>query len=174
MKARKLVFTDPIRNLPTVNTRTTIPMPLDAAAIRAALDHPDPATALSVAIVAFHGLTNGQTRTIQLTDIIDGRLTLPDGRSIPLAEPVRVRLTAWLDYRAQRWPATINPHLFLTQQTAPRLSAPGDSFPWKKAGLNPRPPHLPRGDTSSVRVDSNGTTSAEVSLTSMACLSWMT
>ena len=138
MKARKLVFTDPIRNLPTVNTRTTIPMPLDPVAIRAALNHPDPATALGVAIVAFHGLTNGQTRAIQLTDIVDGRLTLHDGRSIPLAEPVRVRLAAWLDYRAQRWPATINPHLFLTQQTAPRLSAPGHSFPWKKAGLNPQ------------------------------------
>ena len=138
MKARKLVFTDPIRNLPTVNTRTTIPMPLDAAAIRAAFNHPDPATALGVAIVAFHGLTNGQTRAIQLTDIVDGRLTLHDGRLIPLAEPVRVRLGAWLDYRAQRWPATINPHLFLTQQTAPRLSAPGHSFPWKKAGLNPQ------------------------------------
>ena len=55
-----------------------------------------------------------------------------------MAEPVRVRLAAWLDYRAKKWPATINPHLFVTQQTAPRLSAPGHTFPWKKAGMNPR------------------------------------
>lgn len=138
LKARKLVFTDPIRALPTVDTRSTIPMPLNPTAIRHALNHPDPATALGVAIVAFHGLTNGQTRAIQLTDIIDGHLTLPDGRVIPLAEPVRARLTAWLDYRTAKWPRTLNPHLFVTQQTAPRLSAPGHSFPWKKAGLNPR------------------------------------
>lgn len=138
LKARKLVFADPMRQLPFVNTRTTIPFPLDPAAVRAALNHPDPATALGVALVAFHALTNAQTRALQLTDIIDGRLTLPDGRVIPLAGPVRVRLTAWLDQRAERWPRTVNPHLFVTQHTAGRLSAPGHSFPWKKAGLNPQ------------------------------------
>ncbi|MBN9141568.1 MAG: hypothetical protein J0H23_12150 [Micrococcales bacterium] len=138
LKARKLVFADPIRTLPGVNTRSTIPLPLEPAAVRAALNHPDPATALGVALVAFHGLTNGQARSLQLTDIADGRLTLPDGRVIPLAGPVRVRLAAWLDHRAEKWPRTLNTHLFITQQTAPRLSAPGATFPWSKAGLNPR------------------------------------
>ena len=138
LKARKLIFTNPMKDLPTVSVRQTIPMPLDPAVIRAALNHPDPATALGVAIVAFHALTNGQTRAIQLTDIVDGRLTLPDGRTIPLAEPVKVRLAAWLDHRAARWPRTLNPHLFITQNTAPRLRAPGHTFPWKKAGLNPQ------------------------------------
>jgi len=138
LKARKLVFTNPMKELPTVSVRQTIPMPLDPAAIRAALNHPDPATALGVAIVAFHALTNGQTRAIHLTDIVDGRLSLPDGRSIPLAEPVKVRLAAWLDHRAARWPRTLNPHLFITQNTAPRLNPPGHTFPWKKAGVTPQ------------------------------------
>lgn len=138
LKARKLVFADPMRDLPTVSIRTTVPLPLDPAAVRAALNHPDPATALGVALVAFHGLTNAQTRSIQLTDIVDGRLTLLDGRVIPLAGPVKVRLAAWLDHRAKKWPRTLNTHLFVTQNTAPRLSAPGHSFPWNKAGLNPQ------------------------------------
>lgn len=138
LKARKLVFTNPMRELPTVSTGSSIPLPLDPAVVRAALDHPDPATALGVALVAFHGLTNGQTRSLQLTDIVDGRLTLPDGRVIPLAGPVRARLSAWLDHRAKKWPRTLNAHLFVSQQTAPRLNAPGASFPWKKAGMNPQ------------------------------------
>ena len=138
LKARKLVFADPTRGLPHAPSGMSIPLPLDSAAVRAALNHPDPATALGVALVAFHGLTNGQTRGILLTDIVDGRLALPDGRVIPLAGPVRVRLTAWLDYRATKWPRTLNPHLCVTQQTAPRLNPPGRSFPWKKAGMNPQ------------------------------------
>ncbi|MCD2498458.1 hypothetical protein [Microbacterium nymphoidis] len=37
LKARKRVFTNPMTDLPTVSARQTIPMPLDPAAIRAAL-----------------------------------------------------------------------------------------------------------------------------------------
>jgi hypothetical protein len=74
-------------------------------------------------------LTNLQIRCMQLTDIVDGRLTLPDGRVIPLAAPVRVRLTAWLDHRAATWPRTRNPYLFITQHTAPGSARPATSFP---------------------------------------------
>ena len=48
---------------------------------------------------------------------------------------MRVRLAAWLDHRATRWPETKNPYLLVTIQTAPRLSPPGRNFPWKKAGV---------------------------------------
>lgn len=75
-------------------------------------------------------------QSLELTDIVDGRLALPDGRLIPLAESVRVRLTAWLDHRAATWPRTLNPYLFVTNYTAPRLSAPGHQFPWRKAGIS--------------------------------------
>jgi len=88
----------------------TVPLPLDAEAIRQALNSADPAVALAVALVAFHSVTSRQVRSLTLTDIIDGRLTL-DGRDIPLPSPVRVRLTAWLDYRGRTWPGSINEHL---------------------------------------------------------------
>lgn len=96
--------------------------------IRAALDSPDAAVALAVALVAFHALTSKQIGDLRLADIIDGRLTL-GGRVIPLATPVRVRLAAWLDHRARTWPGSINPYLFINRKTAPRLTRAGRYFP---------------------------------------------
>ncbi|WP_435601170.1 hypothetical protein [Streptomyces sp. C10-9-1] len=51
------------------------------------------------------------------TDLRDGRLFLPN-RTVLLADPVRDRLAAYLDYRNIRWPRTANAHLFLSQTTA--------------------------------------------------------
>jgi len=136
LKGRNAIFADPTTGMPLTEPRRSTPLPADTETILAALNHSDPAVALATSIVAFHGLTNLQIRALQLTDIIDGRLTLPDGRVIPLAEPVRARLRTWLDHRATRWPRTMNPHLFVTMQTAPRLSAPSRQFPWLKAGIS--------------------------------------
>jgi hypothetical protein len=69
------------------------------------------------ALVAFHALAPHQVRDLTLTDLRDGYLRL-EGRSIPLAEPVRARLRAYLDYRATRWPATANPHLIIHYRNA--------------------------------------------------------
>jgi hypothetical protein len=137
LKARKVIFVDPTRGMKTDPAPRNIPLPLDTAAIRDALDSKDPAIALAVALVAFHALLGQQVRNLRLTDIIDGRLDI-DGRSIPLAGPVKVRLTAWLDHRARRWPHSRNEHLFVTQFTAGRLVAPSISFPWHKTRLSPR------------------------------------
>ena len=134
LKARKLVFSDPTRRLPATPVNSTVPLPLDTAAICEALRSPDPAIALAVALVAFHALTSRQLRELRLTDIVDARLTL-DGRDIPLAGPVLVRLRAWLDHRARTWPQTINPHLFVTRRSAPRLTPVGSQFPWRGTGL---------------------------------------
>jgi hypothetical protein len=141
LKARKLIFADPTRGLPTTPVNSTTPLPLHTTAIRDALDSPDPAIALAVALVAFHALTSRQLRELTLTDIVDGRLTL-DGRQIPLAGPVRVRLRAWLDHRQRTWPGTINPHLFITRRSAPRLVPVGRQFPWRTRGTNLRPQAL--------------------------------
>jgi hypothetical protein len=137
LKARKLVFTNPTRNMPVTPVNATVPLPLDSAAIRAALESPDPAVAFAVALVAFHALTAQQLARLQLTDIVDGRLAL-DGRTIPLAGPVKVRLTAWLDHRSRTWPATINPHLFVGRVSAPRLTPVGKQFPWRGTHLRPQ------------------------------------
>ena len=137
LKARKLIFTNPTRGMPVTAVNHTIPLPLDSDAIRRALNSPDPAVALAVALVAFHALTARQLAGLQLTDIVDGRLAL-DQRDIPLAGPVRVRLTAWLDHRNRTWPASINPHLFVGRVSAPRLTPVGKQFPWHGTTLRPQ------------------------------------
>lgn len=137
LKGRRLVFTNPMRGIDLTRVPTTLPLPLDPALIRAELDSPNPAVALAVAVVAFHGLTGKQVRELQLSDIVDGRLHL-DGRDIPLAAPVRTRLSAWLDHRNRTWPATANPHLLINRRTAPRLVPGGPSFPWRDSRIRPR------------------------------------
>lgn len=135
LHGRKKIFIDPTKAIPLRGPRRNLPLPMEPTAIRDALTNPDPAVALAVSLVAFHALMTSQVQHIKLTDIIDGRLRMPDGRFIPLAKPVLVRLAAWLDHRAKRWPETKNPYLLVTIQTAPRLSPPSRNFPWKKAGV---------------------------------------
>lgn len=137
LKAKKQVFTNPVNALPHSRTNTNIPLPLDTAAIRAALNSPDPAAALAVSLVAFHALKSRQIRGLALTDIADGRLTIGN-RSVPLARPVLPRLRAWLDYRSHTWPGTANPHLLINRRTAPRLTQVSRPFPWKQVDLAPQ------------------------------------
>ena len=137
LKDRKLVFANPTRGMGHTPVNATVPLPLDTDAVRDALDSPDLATALAVALVAFHALTAGQLAGLMLTDIVDGRISL-DNREIPLAGPVKARLAAWLDHRARKWPATGNPHLFINHKSGPRLTPVGKQFPWANAGLRPQ------------------------------------
>jgi hypothetical protein len=60
---------------------------------------------------ALLGLRSRQLRQLKLTDIRDGRLHL-DSRVVLLADTVRTRLAAYLDYRTRSWPS--NPRLCLT------------------------------------------------------------
>jgi integrase len=100
--------------------QTRYPMPLDPKIIREAVNSGDPARAALAALIAFHGLRNGELRAVLLTDFSDGRLILPD-RTILLAAPVRERIAAWLDKRSRLFPETTNPHLFVNHYTAVRL-----------------------------------------------------
>lgn len=134
LKARSLVFVDPTRGVPPTGTNNNIPVPIDTAAIRDALSSPNPATALAVALVAFHALAARQVRSIKLADLSDGGLAI-DGRDVPLAGPVLPRLAAWLDHRARAWPGTVNPHLFVNRRTAPRLTPVSRPFPWKEVSF---------------------------------------
>ena len=135
LKARKIIFTNPTRGMGTTGVNRTVPLPLDAARVRGALNSPDPVVAVAVALVAFHALTVQQVAGLRLTDIVDGRLHLA-GRTIPLADPVRVRLAAWLDHRQRTWPGCINPHLIVSRLSAPRLIPVSESFPWRKIALS--------------------------------------
>lgn len=136
LKGRKLVFASPTRGMKMTPVAGNLPLALDSAVIRDELNSPNPVIALAVALVAFHALTSKQIRELRLTDVVDGRLIL-DGRDIPLAAPVRTRLTAWLDHRNRTWPETANPHLLINRRTAPRLVPIGRNWPWKHTTMRP-------------------------------------
>jgi hypothetical protein len=138
LKERKVIFTNPMIGVPIGPAHSNIPMPVDTSVIRAALNSPDPARALAVALVAFHGLSARQIRAILLTDVRDGRLTV-EQRDIPLAGPVRVRLGAYLDHRGQRFPETANPYLLVNRRSAPRTTPVDTRYPWYRYELAARP-----------------------------------
>ena len=117
LKGHRIIFFNPIGPIWTGTHERRHPMPVSSAVLRDAINSPDPARAALTAIVAFYGLRSGQLRKLQLTDIHDGRLHL-DQRTIPLARPVRDRLSVWLAYREKRWPSTKNPHVFISKRTA--------------------------------------------------------
>ena len=137
LKGRRLIFANPTRGMKASPKATTIPLALEAAVISEELNSPNPVVALAVALVAFHALTGKQVRNLRLTDISDGQLVLGN-RDIPLAAPVRTRLTAWLDHRNRTWPSSANPHLLINRRTAPRLVPVGPQFPWQGVMMRPQ------------------------------------
>ena len=134
LKQQKVIFTNPIASIRTGYHEPRQPLPVDLACLREALESPDPARAAVVALAAFHGLRAGQVRDLLLTDARDGRLHLR-ARTVLLAGPARVRLAAWLDYRARHWPDTANPHLFITQRSALGLGPAGHRWIKLKTGI---------------------------------------
>ncbi len=136
LKGRKVLFADPTARVKTGSQEARQPLPVDVAALRAALHSPNPATAALAALIAFHGLRAGQLLRLHLTDIRDGRLHL-DGRTIVLADPVRVRVGSWLDHRDHRWPQTTNPHLFVHYRTASRTDPVGRRWIRLTLGMPP-------------------------------------
>jgi integrase len=121
LKVRKLVFVNPTARIRTSRHQQQIPLPVTVDTLHDALDSPDPARAALACLLIFHGLRPRQLRQLQLTDIRDGRLFV-DGLVIPLAPPAAARIRSYLDFRAKRWPATCNPHMFVNKTTANRTS----------------------------------------------------
>jgi integrase len=134
LRSRRIGFLDPTVRVQTGYFQPHQPVPAELATIREALHSPKPARAVLVALIAFCGLRVGQLQRLRLTDIHDGRLHL-HRRAIVLADPVRERLTAWLDHRNRRWPQTANPHLFLNQRTDGRIDPVG--YRWVRLTLGP-------------------------------------
>jgi integrase len=136
LKARKLVFTNPIAGISTGMAERRQPLPLDPDDVRRRLESDDPAQAVLAALIAFHGLRPAELRALHLTDVRDGRIFLPD-RTVLLAEPARERLAAWLDHRSSRWPRTANAHLFVHLRTATGTGPIGNTWIWRRLGTAP-------------------------------------
>lgn len=131
LKAHHVLFVNPIARLELGNFERRTPLPVDPVRLRAALDSTDPSTAALAALIAFHGLRPVELRELRLTDVADGRLTLPD-RVLPLAQPVLARLAAYRDYRHTRWPDSINPYFFI------HLHSAGTTDPVRRHWVNSR------------------------------------
>lgn len=143
LKACKVLFLNPIARITTGRHHQNDPMPGNTELIRQALTGPNPAGAALAALATFHGLRAGQLRNLQLTDLADGRLHLGN-RTIPLAEPVRERVAAWLDHRNRRWPNTANPYVFLNHRNATRTTPIG--YRWLAIATGGVPIHVMRED----------------------------
>ncbi|MBT8225659.1 MAG: hypothetical protein HKP61_15650 [Dactylosporangium sp.] len=135
LKARRIVFTNPTARIRNSPIRPSEVLPIDLEPVREAITSDNPLRAALAALIAFHALRPSQVVAIHLHDIRDGRLHLSD-RVIPLAEPVRQRLAAWLDERQRRWPNTVNPHLFLNHYNAIRTTPANPIWITKTIGVS--------------------------------------
>lgn len=142
LKARKVLFVNPIARIQTGSHERRDPLPAQAEKIRESLLSPNPACSALTALATFHGLRAAELRNMHLTDLADCRLQLGK-RSILLAEPVRVRISAWLDYRNRRWPTTANPHVFLNHRNSTRTTPVGGRWLTLATGI---PVHVMRED----------------------------
>jgi hypothetical protein len=137
LKGRRVIFADPAARVRHDRLHNGQPLPVNLDTVREAIHSGQPARAALAALVAFHALRSGQLASLKLTDVRDGRPHL-DRRVILLAGPVRERLAAWLDYRACRWPATVNPHLFINWYTAVRESPVSSPWVAHALGISPQ------------------------------------
>jgi integrase len=131
LKAHKVIFINPMSGIVVGNFTRSMPLPTDTERLRELLNSSDPPCAAMAALLIFHGLRPIELRDLRLTDVRDGRLHLAD-RTVPLADPVRSRLTSYLDERYRRWPTSINPHLFIHSWNA------GSTEPTKRYWVNSR------------------------------------
>ena len=123
LKQERLIFRDPTRGI-SVPSVVRLPVPIATDRLRGLIDRAGgPMAQLTVALVAIHGLGKREVPRLLLAD-----LDLPGGRllvrrslalhTVYLDDLTRALAIAWLRERHRRWPATANPHLLVSQQTA--------------------------------------------------------
>ena len=135
LKRHRVLFANPMARMRVGNLERRIPMPIDTARIRDAFDSPDQATAAITTLIGIHGLRPSEACALMLVDVRDHRIMLP-GRTILLAPATKARLDAYLAYRRQRWPGSINPHFLIHSRSATTLEHV--KVPWltQKLGMS--------------------------------------
>lgn len=137
LKARGLVFVNPTARVRVPTPDKPVPPSVDLTAVREAINSDDVTRAALAALLAFHAVRIWQLRQLLITDLCDGTLRLPD-HVVPLAGPVRERLSAYLDHRQRRWPGTANPHLFIHYRNATTTTAVSPKWIATRLGISPQ------------------------------------
>ncbi|MFF3193787.1 hypothetical protein [Streptomyces misionensis] len=143
LKRERIIFRDPARNVSATHVNHA-PRRIPSDRLAGLLDRAPTAMAKAVvALAAIHALGSTEIRRLQLTDLnrSAGRLITHrrgDKHTVYLDELTLKLLTDWLRERAERWPRSTNPHLFVTQVTALDPTGP----PVAKYGLQPIFTHL--------------------------------
>ena len=123
LKQERLIFRDPTRGI-SVPAVVRLPVPIATDRLRGLIDRAGgPMARLAVALVAIHGLGKRETPQLLMADLDlpGGSLLIRRGlawHTVYLDDLTRTLAIAWLRERHRRWPATANPHLLISQQTA--------------------------------------------------------
>lgn len=129
LKRERVVFRDSARNV-SATYITTAPRRIPSDRLVGLLDRaPTVMDKVVVALVAIHAVGPTAIRHLQWSDLdrsagILITRRLGNRHTIYLDELTMEHLTTWLRERADRWPHSTNPHLFVTQITALDPSGP--------------------------------------------------
>jgi hypothetical protein len=121
LKTHRLVFADPTRRIRAAGPAPTTPAALSPQTLAqlGQAARADPALRVVLALIGVQALHPNQARHLHLDhlDLPNAELDLDTGRRT--LDPFTAEaITAYLNYRRQRWPGTANPHLLLTRRTA--------------------------------------------------------
>jgi hypothetical protein len=135
LRQERVIFRDPTRGI-SLPASARLPQPLPADHVAGLLDRADgPAARLAVALVAIHAVTEADLARFQTADLdlASGTLAIRRGhrrRTVYLDEVTAALASQWLRHRHQRWPASRNPHLMVSQQTAADTGPVGTNTLW--------------------------------------------
>jgi integrase len=119
LKAQRIIFNNPTTRLHGRTSHPAPPIglnPTDRARLLQRTEQP--AEQLMVLLAGVHALRAGQIATLRLADIDIASRKIRVTPVRHLDTLTLAYLTAWLEYRRQRWPRTANPYLLVNRQTA--------------------------------------------------------
>ncbi|WP_328372821.1 hypothetical protein [Micromonospora zamorensis] len=134
------VFRDPTSHFKAGNVGYTLPIPLPGDVLtRAAQACTTAAHRLILALAAIHAARPIALQQLMLDDVDRSHQKITvNGHTRPLDDVTATLLNRYLAERQQRWPHTLNRHLFVTEQTGHDLRPVSDWWldqPWKGLGI---------------------------------------